>query len=273
MPELPEVEVVRQGLQPLLVGRRLGRVRTSGKRLRRPMPLAALRRWADQSLVVAVRRRGKYLLLDLENDARVIFHLGMTGRLGLFPATTPRASHDHLCLGIDTELELRFNDTRRFGSVQVLAPGEDEAELFAALGPEPLEAGLSAAYLRERAARHRQAVKSFLMDSRVVVGIGNIYASEILHEAKISPLRPANGLTLAEWRTVVTQTREVLRRAIKAGGSTIANFVNSSGQPGYFQLELAVYGREGQACRRCGQGVVKETLSGRATYRCPGCQR
>ena len=275
MPELPEVEVVCRGLRPLLMGRTLGQIRTSGHTLRLPIPEAALQRWADGATVVEVRRRGKYLVIALDNRARLIFHLGMTGRLGLFPYSAPLAAHDHLCLDLanSQRMELRFNDTRRFGSVQVLTPDQDEALHFAALGPEPLLEEFSADYLAEKGAGRGQPVKNFLMDSRVVVGIGNIYASEILHEARISPLRPTNRVSTPEWQSIVTQTRCVLTRAIAAGGSTIADFTNASGKPGYFQLELKVYGRHGKLCLRCGAMIVKETLAGRSTYRCEGCQR
>lgn len=273
MPELPEVEVICQGLRPLVVGQTFGRVRVSGLALRLPVPGAELRRWLTGAMVQEVRRRGKYLIFVLDNRARLIFHLGMTGRLGLFPAKAPLATHDHLCLGLTNRMELRFNDTRRFGSVQVLDPDQDEAVFFAALGPEPLLKGYSAAYLANKAAGRGQAIKSFLMDSRVVVGIGNIYANEILHEAGISPTRPAGQVTRAEWRRVVEATRAVLNRAISAGGSTISDFLNASGKPGYFQLEFKVYGRQGMPCPRCREVIIKETLGGRATYFCPGCQQ
>ena len=272
MPELPEVEVVCRGLRPLVMGRTLGRIRISGRPLRLPMPVDLLQRWADGSVVTEVRRRGKYLIIVLDNGARLIVHLGMTGRLGLFPRETPLATHDHLCLGLDNRMELRFNDTRRFGSIQLLTPDQDETLHFAGLGPEPLRQEFSAAYLMAKAARRSQPLKNFLMDSRVVVGIGNIYASEIAHEAMIAPTRPAKKVSRQEWQTIVEQTKWVLNRAIAAGGSTIANFVDSSGQPGYFQLELKVYGQAGKPCRRCGAPIVKETLAGRATFFCGACQ-
>jgi formamidopyrimidine-DNA glycosylase len=155
----------------------------------------------------------------------------------------------------------------------VLSPDQDEAQHFAALGPEPLLDEFSADYLASKGARRVQPIKNFLMDSRVVVGIGNIYASEILHEAAISPHRPTRQLSALEWSSIVTQTRGVLARAIAAGGSTIADFANASGKPGYFQLELKVYGRQGKSCLRCGAVIVKETLAGRSTFFCEGCQQ
>jgi len=273
MPELPEVEVVCRGLQPLLIGQTVVQVRTSGHSLRRPLPEQALRRWLIGARVVGLRRRGKYLVVCLDNQALTIFHLGMTGRLGVFPQQAPLLAHDHLGLRLRGEMELRFNDTRRFGLIEVLPPPADEARYFAALGPEPLGADFSADYLAAKGGRRTQAVKNLLMDSRVVVGIGNIYASEILHEAAVSPLRPCCQVSASEWVTIVAQAKAVLSRAIAAGGSTIADFVNASGQPGYFQLELKVYGRAGSPCPRCGAAIVKEVLAGRSTFRCQGCQR
>lgn len=273
MPELPEVEVVLRGLEPLLKGRTIGRVRSSGLSLRQPIPLDEIVCLAEGSIVAGLKRRGKYLIIVLDNSARLIFHLGMTGKLGIFSAGAPSARHDHLCLKLDNQMEMRFNDTRRFGCVQVLGPDQDEAQFFSHLGPEPLLGNFSAAYLQQMAARRRQPVKLLLMDNRVVVGIGNIYANEILHEAGVSPLRPSCEVTEAEWKVIVETTRQVLNRAIAAGGSTIADFINASGQPGYFQLEFTVYGREGQLCRRCGSLINKMVLAGRATYCCPECQR
>lgn len=273
MPELPEVEVVRRGLTPLLRGRTFGRVRTSGLRLRQPIPFADIARWTEGATVVELRRRGKYLIVVLGNQARLIFHLGMTGRIGIFPAGSPVARHDHLCLELDNQTEMRFNDTRRFGCIQILAPGQGEAGFFAHLGPEPLLEEYSAGYLRKMAARCKQPVKMFMMDNRIVVGIGNIYANEILHEAEVSPFRLAHEVREAEWRAIVEKTRQVLTRAIAAGGSTIADFINASGRPGYFQLEFTVYGREGEPCRRCCSPIAKVAMAGRATYFCRGCQR
>lgn len=273
MPELPEVEVICRGLRPLLKGHALGQARGSGCTLRLPVPYADLHRWVKGAGVVEVRRRGKYLIIDLDNQAKLVFHLGMTGRLGVLPKASPLAGHDHLCLGLGPRQELRFNDARRFGLVQVLPPDQDESQYFSALGPEPLLDGFSASYLMARGGSRRQPIKNFLMDSRVVVGIGNIYAAEILHAAKISPLRPTNQVSPAEWRRVVEHTRGILLRAIAAGGSTIADFVSASGKPGFFQLELKVYGRQGQPCPRCAAVVIRETLAGRSTFYCGGCQK
>lgn len=274
MPELPEVEVIRRGLLPLVVGRRVDQIVCANRKLRLAVPRAKLRRWIRGQEIKGVERRSKYLLIGMINGAFLVVHLGMTGRLGLFPVGAGVAKHDHLRWRLDNDFELRFNDARRFGSVQVVGPGVDpETELFGNLGPEPLGKDLTPSYLKGRAAGRRQPVKNFLMDGRVVVGIGNIYASETLFEAGILPQTPAESLMLGDWQRIVRKSREVLSRAIDCGGSTISDYVNASGETGYFQLQLQVYGRGGQPCRHCATPIAKCVLAGRATYFCPKCQR
>jgi len=274
MPELPEVEVVRQGLGPLVVGRRVEAVAWSGKELREPVDRDGLRRQLVGWRFTGVARRAKYLLLATDHGALLVIHLGMSGRLGLFAAAAPCHRHDHLRFLLDNGLEMRFNDARRFGSVQLFsAQALAACDPFAGLGPEPLGKTFTTAYLVARGAGRRLPVKSFLMDSRVVVGIGNIYASEILFAAAVHPLTPAGRLDRDQWQRVARAARTVLRRAIKAGGTTIADYVNAGGKPGYFQLQLAVYGRGGAPCRRCRRPIERTVLSGRATYFCPSCQQ
>ena len=273
MPELPEVEVIRQGLARCLSGRRITAIAWSGQKLRLPVPRGRLIRWCKGATILSVERRAKYLLLRLDNSALLIIHLGMSGRLGLFAADARPARHDHLRWRLDDDRELRLNDPRRFGSVQVLEPGgEQEGVIFRGPGREPFATAFSTAYLLEKAARRQQPVKNFLMDGRVVAGIGNIYASEILFAAGIAPAKPAAGLTSQAWQKIIVCSRQVLERAIASGGTTIADYVDSSGRPGYFQLELAVYGRAGQACRACGVAIQRQVMAGRATYFCPRCQ-
>jgi len=203
----------------------------------------------------------------------MVIHLGMTGRLGLFPRDSATMPHDHLRLLMDNEMELRFNDARRFGSVQLFTSG-DLLEIFlASLGPEPFSREFSAAYLQEKAAGRSQPVKNFLMDSRVVVGIGNIYASEILFAARIDPHAAVNRIKKAAWQKIVTETRRILSRAIEQGGTSIINFVQFSGRSGYFQNELLVYGREDQPCLRCRRPLKRSVMAGRATFFCRHCQR
>ncbi len=274
VPELPEVEVIRRGLIPHLVDRTIQRVVISNRRLRLPVPRFKLKRWVQGSRVKAVDRRAKYLLVEMSNGAMMILHLGMSGRLALFANGTPRAVHDHLRFFLDSGLELRFNDVRRFGSVQVLVPEEDKGlQILAGLGAEPLDPDFSSNYLMEQARGRIRPIKNFLMDARVVVGIGNIYANEILFSAGIRPTYPAGNLNGREWHRVVGACREVLEKAIACGGTTISDYVNSGGEAGYFQCELQVYGRKGERCQTCSSTIVREVLAGRATFFCPNCQK
>ncbi|MFP3982517.1 MAG: bifunctional DNA-formamidopyrimidine glycosylase/DNA-(apurinic or apyrimidinic site) lyase [Desulfurivibrionaceae bacterium] len=284
MPELPEVEVIRRGLIPILRGTRVTAVRTGPKELRLPVPRKDLDRWIRSATITELYRRGKYLLLLNNKEAVMIIHLGMTGKLGIFPAETPTALHDHICFSLDSGQELRYNDVRRFGCLQVLAPGElPEKSALTSLGPEPLPTAnpewleprhpaFSGRYLKQKAGKRAQPIKNFLMDNRVVVGIGNIYANEILFLAGILPSTPVGSITSAQWRKTAAVSKEVLEKAIKMGGSTIRDYVDSSGSQGYFQLSLMVYGRAGELCRICGTPVKKEIIAGRATFICPGCQ-
>jgi len=211
----------------------------------------------------------------MREGAVLVIHLGMTGRLGLFARGSARARHDHLCLCLDDGRELRFNDSRRFGSIEVWPPGEAvrlEAEFAARLGIEPFSDRFNANRLLDLAKRRRLPVKGFLMDSRIIAGIGNIYANEILHAARLHPQTPVNRISRHQWRQVVDTTRAILEEAIRAGGSTIADFLDASGQPGYFQLRLRVYGRKDLPCPACGTAIEKCSLAGRATFFCPSCQ-
>ncbi|MHB8790014.1 MAG: bifunctional DNA-formamidopyrimidine glycosylase/DNA-(apurinic or apyrimidinic site) lyase [Desulfobulbaceae bacterium] len=275
MPELPEVEVTRQGLLPALPGCRIVKIGRSSKRLRVEVSLSLLNRHLRGETIKTIDRRAKYLLFRLAGGATLVLHLGMSGKLSLVPAEAPRALHDHLWLELDTGMELRFNDARRFGSI-LLWPAakapQMEAAFGAQLGVEPLGPDLSDSYLLARSSSRTQSVKSLLMDSRVVAGIGNIYANEILFAAGLHPLTPANRVQRAQWQKIVTASRRILRAAIRAGGSTIADFLGASGHPGYFQLQFTVYKRQGQRCRKCGQAIVKTIAGGRATYFCPNCQ-
>ncbi|RJX28175.1 MAG: bifunctional DNA-formamidopyrimidine glycosylase/DNA-(apurinic or apyrimidinic site) lyase [Desulfurivibrio sp.] len=274
MPELPEVEVIRQGLIPHVVGRQIVAVACSSKKLRLAIPQKDLGRWLKGGRITAIQRRGKYLIFLLESGAAMIVHLGMTGRLGIFPATAPPALHDHVVFSLPEGMQLRYNDIRRFGLIRVLSPDQyREHDPFRDMGCEPLEQEFTGVYLKKMAAGRLQPVKNFLMDNQVVAGIGNIYANEILFHAGILPATPIGSLTLARWEKVAEKTREVLLRAIACGGSSISDFVNSSGQKGYFQLELMVYGRAGEACRQCAATIGRQVIGGRSTFFCPNCQK
>jgi formamidopyrimidine-DNA glycosylase len=273
MPELPEVEVIRQGLDPLLTGTRIVAYATSGLSLRLPMPREGIEAHLLGQKVKATGRRGKYLLVWMDSGALLVIHLGMTGRLGLFPHHEPEARHDHLRLGLDNGLELRFNDARRFGSIQVFSPAAiQRQDPFFAMGPEPFSQDFTASYLHQRAGRRTQPIKHFLLDGQTVAGIGNIYVSEILFAARILPETPIAKVSKGQWQKIVIETRRILTRAIACGGSTIADFVNSRGEAGSFQLELAVYGRAGQPCPRCGAGITRLVMAGRSTFYCQACQ-
>jgi len=273
VPELPEVEVVRRGLAPLVCGRRVTGLWCSGKPLRYPLPEPLLARIARGCLIQAIGRRGRYLILELEGGAKMLIHLGMTGRLLFLAQSAPLADHCHLRLFLDTGDEIRFHDPRRFGFVQLVLPGDpEERGPLARLGPEPFDQAFCAARLAEYAGRGKRSVKSLLMDNRVVTGIGNIYANEILFAAGIHPATPAGALSPSDWKRIALKSRSVLNRAIEAGGSTIADFRTAADSPGYFQLELAVYGREGLPCTACTTPIRKCRLSGRATFFCPTCQ-
>ena len=275
MPELPEVEVTRQGLLSHLIQRRVVAVNWSSKRLRLPIPRQLLRESILGNTITSLERRAKYLLIRMKDQSTLVFHLGMTGKLGMFPAPAPRAVHDHLCLRLDNDTELRFNDVRRFGSI-VVWPAEQAEELekkfSRSKGIEPLGADFTAANLARLAGDRRQPVKIFLMDAQRVAGVGNIYANETLFAAGIHPRVEVKSLSEQQWQKIVDCCVLILNRAIKAGGSTISDFLGASGQPGYFQLQLAVYGKKGEPCPGCGAGIKKETLGGRATYFCSNCQ-
>jgi formamidopyrimidine-DNA glycosylase len=274
VPELPEVETIRRGLIPRLVGCRINHVVLSNRRLRLPVPRAKLKRWVQGSQVESIERRAKYLLVNMDSGAVLVLHLGMTGRLAFFANGTRRRAHDHLRFLLDSGLELRFNDVRRFGSVQVLTPEDRESpQVFVGLGAEPLGPDFSTPYLMKKARNRTRPIKNFLMDAKVVVGIGNIYANEILFVAGIKPTRAVGTMGRATWDRVVEASRQVLEKAIACGGTTISDYVNSSGEAGYFQCELKVYGRGGEMCQNCGSNIDRVVLSGRASFFCRTCQK
>ncbi|MBU0674409.1 MAG: bifunctional DNA-formamidopyrimidine glycosylase/DNA-(apurinic or apyrimidinic site) lyase [Proteobacteria bacterium] len=273
MPELPEVEVVCQGLIKHLPDRQILSFRQSGKSLRKPIPTALIRRWVVEETILSVRRRAKFILLDMANASTMILHLGMTGRLGLFPWDSRLLVHDHACWRLDNGLELRLNDTRRFGLIHCLPPGLTPDHFFAELGPDPFWEDFSPDYLIKKGSRRNGPVKNFLMDNRIVTGIGNIYASETLFASAIHPAKPTGEITRQQWRCIIQESRRILSDAIACGGTTISDYVNSSGEKGYFQVRLKVYAREGLPCLKCGAVITKMVLAGRATFLCPKCQK
>ncbi len=283
MPELPEVETVRRHLASVLPGRTIREMTFKRTDLRYPMPIAALQELVGRPLG-EVHRRAKYLLLQV-NGAQVLVHLGMSGRLFAQPGPEPEwQKHEHwrwqLMDPHGEVLWLRYVDARRFGALDLVPPGQGHA-LLDALGPEPLSGEFSAGYLRSRCQGRQVPIKQLLMSADIVVGIGNIYASETCYRAEISPLRPADQVTPAEAVRLVQQAQAVLGDAIAAGGSTLRDFVGGDAAPGYFQQQLDVYHREGQKCNRCAalrsladdSHIVHARVGQRATFWCPTCQK
>ena len=269
MPELPEVEVARRGLEPRLVGRTIAAVAVREPRLRWRVP-AQVRALAGRK-VRSVKRRGKYLLFDC-GDGHLIVHLGMSGSLRLVKAGTAPGKHDHLDLSFGEQV-LRLRDPRRFGAALWTDQPPEAHPLLRHLGIEPLTAALDGRRLHALARASRVQIKPFLMDGRRVVGVGNIYASESLFLAGIAPRKRADRLSAADCARLAVAVKRTLRAAIRAGGSSLRDFVGSDGAHGCFQLRTRVYDRAGQACRRCGATIRRIVQGQRATYFCPGCQR
>jgi formamidopyrimidine-DNA glycosylase len=219
-----------------------------------------------------LRRRGKYLLFHLEGGVTLLIHLGMTGRLLLGPAPSPPLPHVHLVFKLEAGLELIFQDMRRFGQVLIFPPKTLPTPL-AQVGREPFSKKVTPEWLAEMARSRSRPIKNFLLDGRIMAGIGNIYAAEILFAAGIHPAAPVSSLTLKDWTRVLKETRRILKRSIVKGGTTVANYLDSRGRAGLFQLELQVYGRAGDPCRCCGQVISRLTQGGRSTFYCESCQR
>jgi formamidopyrimidine-DNA glycosylase len=271
VPELPEVETTRRGIAPALEGRRIVAVTVRERRLRWTLPRDFEARLAGRR-VRSVGRRAKYLLVETDAGTLIV-HLGMSGSLRVLPAPAAPATHDHVDLLLDSGACLRFNDPRRFGSMHFVEGDPAAHKLLRALAPEPLSEAFDGALLHARARRRRVAIKLFLMDQKVVVGVGNIYASEALFRAGISPRRAAGRLTRAEHDRLARAVKAVLGEAIRVGGTTLRDYVNADGQPGYFRQKLYVYERAGEPCRTCGTPVRHCVQGARSTYWCPACQR
>lgn len=271
MPELPEVETTRSGIAPHAVGQIIAELIVREPRLRWRVP-AELATEVRGQRIQTLTRRAKYLLFGLGNGT-IILHLGMSGSLRVLPAATPPLLHDHVDIALESGVVLRFNDPRRFGSV--LWTHEDPLlhPLLRSLAPEPLSDEFDGAYLMKAAQRRKIAIKQLIMNSQVVVGVGNIYASEALFRAGVRPRRAAGRLKAAEFDALVKSIRQVLRAAIRQGGTTLRDYVNADGMPGYFRQKLFVYERAGEPCRVC-KTPIKQLIQGaRSTYFCQRCQR
>jgi formamidopyrimidine-DNA glycosylase len=271
MPELPEVETTRRGIEPWLVGRRIDGLLVREWRLRWRVPRALPAKLAG-ARIRGVGRRAKYLLVDTDAGT-LIMHLGMSGSLRILDAASPPLAHDHLDLVLDSGRCLRCNDPRRFGCVLFTTGEPARHKLLAGLAVEPLSDDFTGAALWRQARGRRAAIKSFIMDSRVVAGVGNIYASEAPFRAGIRPSLAAGRVSRARMDALVASIREVLAEAIGAGGTTLRDYVDASGMPGYFRRRLFVYERTGKPCRRCRTPVRQFTQGQRSTYWCPRCQR
>ena len=271
MPELPEVETTRLGIAPAILGRRITAVVVREPRLRWRIAVD-LPGAVEQQTVRNVRRRAKYLLIDLDRGS-LLLHLGMSGNLRLMDAAIAPITHDHVDIVFDSGQCLRFNDPRRFGSLHFTATDPNDHPLLKRLAPEPLEDGFDGTYLGKVARGRKVTIKQFIMNSHVVVGVGNIYASESLFRAGIRPRRAAGRIKKEEMAGLAAAIKAVLREAIKAGGTTLRDYVNPEGRSGYFRQKLFVYERAGEPCRRCKTPIRQLTQGGRSTYFCPTCQR
>lgn len=271
MPELPEVETTRRGIEPHILNLRIERIEIRESRLRWPVPDCLIRDLAASEFR-AVERRGKYLLLRAESGTLII-HLGMSGSLRLVDALSPVRKHDHVDIVFANGRCLRFHDPRKFGCILWTREDPGQHVLLAGLGPEPLSEEFNGSYLYALARNRKTAIKSFLMDSRVVVGVGNIYANESLFLAGIDPRRSAGRVSLSRMKHLCDAVASVLKRSIQQGGTTLRDFVNESGQPGYFQQTLNVYDKSGQSCPRCGAPIQHRRIAQRSAFFCLNCQR
>lgn len=271
MPELPEVETTRRGLEPVLLHHRIRDAVVRNRALRRPVP-RNLSRLLAGATIRGLGRRGKYLLIECDRGTLIV-HLGMSGRLWLVDAAAAPGPHDHFDLRLDDGRTVRLRDPRRFGLVLWQEGNPLRHELLAHLGPEPFSAQFNGEWLYRQTRRRSAAIKQVLMDSRVVAGVGNIYASEALFRAGINPKLPARRIGRERCARLVEHLRDTLADAIKAGGSTLRDYVGSDGRAGYFQHQFLVYGRAGEPCLRCGTPVRELRQGQRSTFYCPRCQR
>jgi formamidopyrimidine-DNA glycosylase len=269
MPELPEVETILRGISPALSGRTISEVRVRNAALRWPVTDEVEQACGQR--ISGLQRRAKYLLITLESGGLMI-HLGMSGSLRICAEDDEPRKHDHVDIVLENGACLRFNDPRRFGLFCWWKPPVDQHPLLRHLGPEPLQDGLSGTYLYQNSRGRRGAVKNFIMDGKVVVGVGNIYASESLFMAGIHPARAAGRISAVRYGALVAAIRDVLKRAIEQGGTTLRDFTGSDGNPGYFAQELLVYGREGLPCFQCGTAIRRKVIGQRSSYYCPRCQ-
>lgn len=271
MPELPEVETLRRALLPLIVNKTCTGLKFYRKDIRFPIPRTTLRKQMENQVVSQIQRIGKYLLLKVPNGA-LLLHLGMSGRISLQASMIPREKHTHAIFQFGDETFLHFVDPRRFGCI-LWVPQSGEHPLLDKLGPDPFSPDASARTLKNHAKNCRSPIKTFIMDSRRITGIGNIYACESLYLAGINPERKAGKITLAEWDRLLSCVRSTLENSIAAGGTTLRDFFDPNGSAGYYAVKLSVYGKEGEPCAKCKTPISRLIHSGRSTFFCKTCQK
>jgi len=270
MPELPEVETTLRGIYHTLHSQKIKRVDVRERRMRWPVPDEIEARLSGQT-AASLTRRGKYILIGTDNGTALL-HLGMSGSLRIVDPDAPPEKHDHIDIVLADKI-IRFNDPRRFGSLLWTENDPLQHELLAKLGPEPLSDDFNTSYLFNASRGRNVSIKQFIMNSEVVVGVGNIYASESLFRAGINPKKAAGKLSKARYEKLVAAIKEVLAEAIQQGGTTLRDFHGADGKPGYFRIKLKVYDRAGEPCEVCGTPVRQFVQGQRATYYCPACQR
>jgi len=271
MPELPEVETTRRGITPHCLNQSVAKIVIRQPKLRWPIPQRIKKILLGESLN-KIERRGKYILLSF-NCGTVLIHLGMSGSLRILPAEVPPAKHDHFDMLFNNGLCLRFHDPRRFGSILFTKDDPASHKLLSSLGPEPLSSDFTAEYLFEKSRNKTVNIKQLIMNSKIVVGVGNIYASEALFLAGIHPQRIAGKISKQRYQRLSETIKSVLTEAIAQGGTTLRDFTSSDGKPGYFSQKLNVYGRAGQSCPQCGSAIKNSVIAQRASFYCGKCQR
>jgi formamidopyrimidine-DNA glycosylase len=270
MPELPEVETTCRGLSPLLHQKTIQTIHVYQPKLRQPVP-ENLANLCHNQTIQAINRRGKYIILHLK-DGAILIHLGMTGHLRVLPEQQIRQKHDHIDVVFTNKQVLRYHDPRRFGCWQWVDGPLHQHPSLSHLGIEPLDDGFDGQYLMNACLHKKQPIKSTIMDCRFVVGVGNIYATESLYLSRIHPLAPAGSLSNIQYEVLAEKIKEVLNKAIEAGGTTLKDFINPEGKPGYFAQSLFVYGRNHKPCPTCGDIIKSIKINGRSTAFCPTCQ-
>ena len=271
MPELPEVETTRIGISSHALGKTISEIIIRNRRLRWPVPRQLEKKISGQT-IRKISRRAKYLLFHFETGC-MIMHLGMSGSLRILTAAIPPEKHDHVDLVFASGSRLRFRDPRRFGCILWTEAEPEQHKLLSGLGPEPLNDELSGDYLFRRSRKRTQSIKSYIMDSHTVVGVGNIYANESLFMAGINPARKAGKITRERYDKLAQSVKTILKLALAKGGTTLRDFVNGEGEPGYFRHELQIYDRAGEPCRKCKSLIKMKRLSQRSTFYCPKCQQ